>query len=113
MTLDDFRAEAADWIGRDALPCVAWKHEPGGPPEACPLGDADALSVPRAEYDAATDDAAAAEAPPWAATPDATGEPCSLHEVKVVYLLAEKLLGFGGAVQPSVTGRSWVLYREA
>ncbi len=118
MTLDAFRAEAAGWLGRtpDGLTCVAWKHEPGSRPTTCPLAEADALSVPRAEYDAAVDDAAAAEAPSWAVTLDADGgdsEPCTLHEVKVVYLLAQKLLGFCGAVQPSASGRSWTLYREA
>ncbi len=118
MTLDAFRAEAAGWLGRtpDGLACIAWRHEPGCRPEACPLADADALSVPRAEYDADLDDAAAAEAPAWAATPDADArgtEACTLHEVKVVYLLAQKLLGFCGAVQPSSSGRSWTLYREA
>ena len=51
MTLDAFRAAAAGYIGRqpDALAVVAWKHEPGGPPEACDLAEAAALSVPRAE----------------------------------------------------------------
>ena len=115
MTLDAFRAEVAGWIGRDvdAFACVAWKHEPGGPPETCPLDEAEALSVPRAEYDAAVDDALAAEAPAWAATPDADGEACSLAEMKVVYALAQKLLGFAGAVTASASGRSWTAYRDA
>ena len=117
MTTDEFRAEAAGWVGRepDGLAVLAWRHEPGRPPEVCELADADALSVPRAEYDAGRDDALAAEAPAWAATPEPDAgatEPATLHEVKVVYLLAQKLLGFHGAVQPSASGRSWVLHRE-
>ena len=114
MTLDAFRAEAARWLERDpdAFACVAWRHEPGRPPEACALGDADALSVPRAEYDAAADGPLAAEAPAWAATPEPEGAPCSLGEMKVVYALAERLLGFRGAVVASASRRAWVAYRE-
>ena len=117
MTLDDFRAEAAGWLGRepDGLTVLAWRHEPGRPPEPCDLADADALSLPRAEYDAERDDAAAADAPAWAATPDPdTGatEPVTLHETQVVHLLAEKLLGWCGAVVASPSGRSWTVTRE-
>lgn len=110
MTLDEFRAEAAGWIGRpaDAFDCTAWVHEPGQRPRMCSLADADALSVPRAEYDA-TD-----EAPVPGVSLDRTpaGEPCTLHEMKVVYLLAQKLLGFRGAVQPSASGQSWNVCRD-
>ena len=115
MTLDAFRAEAAGWLGRDAdaFACVAWKHEPGRAPERCPLGDAEALSVPRAEYDAARDDAAARSAPAWAATPEAEGTPCTVGEMAVVYALAQKLLGFTGAVVASPSGRSWTVFRDA
>lgn len=117
MTLDAFHAEVAGWLRRDAdgLTMLAWKHEPGGPPEACGLGEADALSVPRAEYAPAVDDVAAAEAPAWAATPDPDAgrtEPLSLHEMKVVYALAERLLGWRGAVVASPSGRAWTAYRE-
>ena len=121
MTLDEFRAEAAGWIGRpvDDFDCTAWVHEPGQRPRMCPLADADALSVPRAEYvDEAAD--APADGPPTgsasgrgAATAEGSkGEPCTLHEVKVVYVLAQHVLGFRGAVQPSESGRSWNLYRD-
>ena len=117
MTLDAFRAEAAGWLGRapDGLAMLAWRHEPGQRPEPCALAEADALSVPRAEYDAARDDALAAEAPSWAATPDAdagTTEPVTLHEMQVVYLLAQKLLGWSGAVVASPSGKAWTAFRE-
>ena len=107
MTLDEFRAEAAGWIGRpvDAFDCSAWVHEPGARPRMCPLSEADALSIPRAEFNPAD------EAPP-PTRDEPSGEPCTLHEVKVVYLLAQKLLGFRGAVQPSASGQSWNLYRD-
>ena len=112
MTLAAFRAEAAGWIGRgpDGLVALAWRHEPGRPPEPCALADADALSLPRAEYDAGRDDAAAAAGPVWAATPDPNArgtEPVTLHEMRVVHLLADKLLGWRGAVVASPSGRSW------
>ena len=118
MTLDAFRTEAAGWLGRqpDELALLAWKHDPGGPPEACELAEAAALSVPRAEYAADRDDALAAEAPSWAATPEPEAgdtQPCTLHEVQVVYTLAKHALGWGGAVVPSSDGRTWVLHREA
>ena len=117
MTLDAFRAEAAGWLGRDAdgLAMTAWHHPPGQAPAPCALADADALSVPRAEYEPARDDALAAEAPGWAATPDpAAGgtEPLTLHEMKVVYALLERLLGWRGAVVASPSGRAWTAYRE-
>lgn len=117
MTLDAFRAEVAGWLGRapEAFACVAWKHDPGAALQECDLEDADALSVPRAEYDATVDDPAAAETPWWATTPDAeagTTEPCSLHEMKVVYVLTQKLLGWRGAVTASSSGKSWNVYRE-
>ena len=118
MTLDEFRAEAAGWIGRpvDAFDCTAWAHLPGQRPRMCPLADADALSVPRAEF--LDDEAGAAAsgdrlAPLDARRPGAlSGEPCTLHEVKVVYVLAQHVLGFRGAVVPSESGRSWNLYRD-
>lgn len=118
MTLDAFRTEAAGWLGRDAedLVVLAWKHDPGGPPEACSLDEAVALALPRAEYDPGQDDGVATEAPAWAATPEplANGtEPCSLHEVMVVHTLAQHVLGWSGAVVASSSGRSWNLYREA
>ena len=110
MTLDEFRAEAAGWIGRPVadFACTAWLHEPGQRPRMCPLAEADALSVPRAEFEPDPD------APPDRAPMDAgpEGEPGTLHEVKVVYVLAQHVLGFRGAVQPSATGRSWNLYRD-
>ena len=109
MTLDEFRAEAAGWIGRPVgqFACTAWAHLPGQRPRMCPLADADALSVPRAEHRPGD----AASAPPAAgAAPE--GEPCTLHEVQVVYVLAQHLLGFRGAVQASESGRSWNLYRD-
>ena len=117
MTLDAFRAEAARYLGRqpDELAVVAWRHDPGRPPEACELAEAVALAVPRAEHDAARDDPAAAEAPAWATTPEPTAdgtEPCTLHEVQVIYTLARHALGWGGAVTPSSAGRSWVVHRE-
>lgn len=117
MTLEAFRAEVAGWLGRDAdgFACVAWRHDPGAALEECALDEADALSVPRAEYEPVRDDAAAAEAPSWAATPDADGgsaEPCTVGEMAVVYALAQKLLGFTGAVQASSSGKSWTVYRE-
>ena len=116
-TLDAFRAEAAGWLGRapDGLAALAWRHEPGRPPEPCALADADALSLPRAEYDPAADDAPAAEAPAWAATPepDAAGtEPVTLDEMRVVYALAERLLGWHGAVVASSSRRAWTAFRE-
>ena len=116
-TLDAFRGEAAHWIGReaDAFACVAWKHDPGSPLTECDLEEADALSVPRAEYAPETDDPAAAETPWWARTPDAPAdgaEPCTLHEMKVVYVLTQKLLGWRGAVTASSSGKSWNVYRE-
>ena len=110
MTLDEFRAEAAGWIGRpvDQFECTAWLHEPGQRPQKCPLSQADALSVPRAEYEPAPDEPAR-----LAVTESETkGEPCTLHEVKVVYVLAKHVLGFQGAVLPSESGRSWNLYRD-
>ena len=118
MTLEAFRTEAAGWLGRqpDELVLLAWKHDPGGPPESCSLEEAAALSVPRAEYDAARDDGLAAEAPSWAATPEPKAggtEPCTLHEVQVVYTLAKHALGWGGAVVASSSGRAWNLFREA
>ncbi len=110
MTLDEFRAEAAGWLGRpvDDFGCTAWVHEPGQRPRMCPLTEADALSVPRAEYQ--EPDGASTPRAPLDAAP--SGEPCTLHEMKVVYLLAQKILGFRGAVQPSTSGRSWNAYRD-
>ena len=110
MTLDAFRAEAAGWIGRpvDAFDCTAWVHEPGQRPRKCLLLEADALSIHRAEHQPGGD----ASDPPALVGDTPSGEPCSLHEVKVVYLLAQKLLGFRGAVLPSVSGASWNLYRD-
>lgn len=109
MTLDEFRSETAGWLSRadGDFACIAWKHEPGRRPEECALEDADALSVPRAEYDALEVDPEA----------DSAGrEPiagsCTLAEMKVVYRLAQLLLGFRGAVQPSVNGMSWNVYRD-
>ena len=118
MTLESFRAEAAGYLGRppDELAILAWKHDPGCPPEPCALDEAVALSVPRAEYDAARDDDLADQAPSWAATPEPDGgaaEACTLHEVQVVYTLARHALGWSGAVVPSPSGRAWTLYREA
>ena len=109
MTLDEFRAEAAGWIGRpvDRFDCTAWAHPPGQRPHMCPLEDADALSIPRAEFEPADGTARLAVS---ADVPD--GEPCTLHEVKVVYVLAQHVLGFRGAVQPSESGESWNLYRD-
>ena len=121
MTLDEFRAEAAGWIGRpvDAFDCTAWAHEPGQRPRMCPLAEADALSVPRAEFsDEAPGSAASGDAdrlaPPVAGSKggEPKGEPCTLHEVKVVYVFAQHVLGFRGAVVPSESGRSWNLYRD-
>ena len=109
MTLDEFRSETAGWLDRaeDDFACIAWKHEPGRRPEKCPLEAADALSVPRAEHDAL-------EGGPDGVS--AGGEPvagaCTLAEMEVVYRLAQLLLGFRGAVQPSVNGRSWNVYRD-
>ncbi len=109
MTLDAFRAEAAGWIDRpvEQFACTAWIHPPGERPHQCPLAEADALSIPRAEYEPGDGDPAR---PPSRDTPD--GQPCTLHEVKVVYVLAQHVLGFRGAVQPSESGASWNLYRD-
>ncbi|MGB3544396.1 hypothetical protein [Rubrivirga sp.] len=109
MTLDEFRSETAGWLDRaeDDFECVAWKHEPGRRPEECALEDADALSVPRAE---------AADLEDGTASAPAGQEPvagsCTLAEMKVVYRLAQLLLGFRGAVQPSANGTSWNVYRD-
>ena len=121
MTLDEFRAEAAGWIGRpvDAFDCTAWVHEPGQRPHMCPLADADALSVLRAEFSDEAPDPTASGGTDRLALPaggsrggESKGEPCTLHEVKVVYVLAQHVLGFRGAVVPSESGRSWNLYRD-